>query len=208
MNNVLTSSMYARRGRITAFSVVMLLLAVTNLYAATPSATDTVRRTIDEVLMVVIDSELDDDARKRAALDHISAAFDFHGMSQRVLATNWRAASATQRSRFVELFTHILANSYWRQIEAYRGQQIDIVGEAPKNQTATRVKTLIRASSHDIPMDYSLRLENDRWLAYDVVIEGVSLVSNYRSSYQQIARQDGIEGLLDQMARKLSEDKP
>ena len=189
----------------TAAAVLILTLLTITSAHATISAADTVRHTIDEVLVTLTDPELDENGRKSVALKRISAAFDFTRMSQRILASNWSKASVAQRSRFVELFSRILANTYWQRIKSYSDQQIDIVGESAKNQNLSRVKTLIRAATQNIPMDYSLRLKDGRWLAYDVIIEGVSLVNNYRSSYQQIARQDGLDDLLKQMEKKVSE---
>ena len=68
-----------------------------------------------------------------------------------------------------------------------------------------RVKTLIVTDKQEIPVDYSLKKSEGGWRAYDVTIEGVSLVRNYRSSYQQIAKQEGIDGLLERMAAKIAE---
>ena len=192
-------------------SIVVLVtllagFAMTQPSVAMTTPTETVRTTIDGVLATLSDNSLDEQGKRQAALAQITDAFDFTGMSQRILATNWKKANDQQRQRFVELFTDILANTYWSRIKAYSDQVVEVVGEKIKNEKSARVKTLIKTGTQEIPVDYSLGLRDDRWLAYDVVIEGVSLVRNYRSSYQQIARKDGIDGLLGKMQQKVDDN--
>ena len=136
----------------------------------------------------------------------ITDRFNFPAMSKRILATNWKKANDTQRTRFVELFSQILGNTYWRRIRDYSNEKVEYVGEKIQNEKTARVNTLIVTSTNQIPVDYSLHKADAGWLAYDVVIEGVSLVRNYRSSYQQIVKQDGIDGLLEKMADKVAEN--
>jgi phospholipid transport system substrate-binding protein len=183
--------------------VVALFFAHTVSALGTPS--EAVKNAIDGVLATLSDASLDENGKREAALAKIEEAFNFPGMSQRILATNWKKADQQQRERFVRLFTRILSNTYWQRIKAYSNETVEVVGEKIKNEKSARVKTLIKTASKAIPVDYSLHRHDGRWLAYDLVIEGVSLVRNYRSSYQQIAKQDGIDGLLDRMQTKIDE---
>lgn len=193
--------MHKQRQLIAAFMATLLF---THAAIALSTPSETIKTTIDDVLATLSDTSMDNEAKRNVALTKITDAFNFPGMSQRVLATNWKKTDARQRQRFIDLFTQILANTYWQRIKTYRDQSVEVVGEKIKNENSARVKTVIKTGSKDIPVDYSLHLKDGQWLAYDVVIEGVSLVRNYRNSYQQIAKRDGIDGLLDKMQVKVN----
>ncbi len=189
---------------ITSILLGVLAVAAPAAHAA-PGPTDTVRLTVDAVIATLSDTGLDEDARRSRVYSLITAQFNFPGMAKRILATNWKKASGAQRQRFVALFTQILANTYWSRIKDYSGEHVEYVGERIKNDKLARVRTEIVTARQRIPVDYSLHKKNGAWRAHDVSIEGVSLVRNYRSSYQQIARKEGIDGLLEKMARKVAE---
>ena len=172
--------------------------------ASTP--TDTVKDTVEGVLATLADPSLDEQSQRYNVMTLIATRFNFPGMSKRILATNWKNADERQRERFVELFSQILGNTYWRRLRDYSNEKVEYVGEKIQNEKTARVKTIIITATNEIPVDYSLYKAGDGWLAYDVVIEGVSLVRNYRSSYQQIVKQEGIDGLMEKMADKVAEN--
>ena len=134
----------------------------------------------------------------------IAERFDFRAMSQRTVATNWRKASKEEQQQFVELFSQLIQNTYIGRVEAYTDEGVTYPGEKVTNNRAV-VDTLIITSSAEIPVTYKLYLKDDRWLVYDVNIEGVSLISNYRNSYHEIVKRDGFAGLLGQMEEKIKE---
>jgi len=125
-------------------------------------------------------------------------------MSQRTLATNWKKASTEQKKEFIGLFSKLIENTYIGRVEAYTDEKVDYPGEKVKGKKAV-VETLILTASADIPVNYKVYLKNDKWWVYDVVIEGISLISNYRSSYQEIVKKDGFEGLIAKMKAKIKE---
>ncbi|MGR8920760.1 MAG: MlaC/ttg2D family ABC transporter substrate-binding protein [Gammaproteobacteria bacterium] len=171
--------------------------------AETPSAV--VRRTVDGVIAVLETADIPDAARKRRVRAVIAEHFDFAAMANRVLATNWRKASRAQRQRFTGLFRELLSNTYWRRISAYSNEKVEVTGERMRSDALATVTTLIRTDTADIPVDYKLYLREGRWFAYDVVIEQVSLVRNYRGSFQEIVRDKGIDGLIGELELKVAE---
>lgn len=174
--------------------------------AATAGApTDQMKSTIDAVLEILKDESLDEAAKDTKVKGLIADRFDFRNMSQRVLATNWKKATEEQQTRFSELFPEILSNVYMGRIQGYTNERIDYVGETIKKEKFALVETSIVSPSVEIPVNYKLRLKSEGWLVYDVVIEGVSLINTYRSSYKEIAKNEGIDGLLARMEEKLSE---
>ncbi len=116
-------------------------------------------------------------------------------MSQSVLATNWKKANPEERRRFVSFFSEYIENTYMATIEAYTDEQIRYVGEKVRGDRAV-VETTILSDKAEVPVNYKLKLNDGEWFAYDVVIEGVSLVSNYRSTFSAIVKTEGMDGLL------------
>ena len=117
-------------------------------------------------------------------------------MSQRTLATNWKKATDKERRDFTELFRQLIENSYVGKLEAYTNEVVEYPAEKIEGKTAV-VDTLIKTASADIPVSYKLYQKNDHWRVYDVIIEGVSLISNYRNTYQEIMKKEGFSGLVE-----------
>jgi phospholipid transport system substrate-binding protein len=185
----------------------MMLLANTAFTAG--NASDSVHMSVDAIIGILKDADLDKPAKREKIRVVISERFDFRAMSQRTLATNWRKASKEEQQRFVELFAELIQNTYIGRVEAYTNEEVKYPGEKITNDRAV-VDTLIVTSSKEIPVTYRLYLKDGRWLVYDVNIEGVSLISNYRNSYQEIVKREGFAGLLAKMEEKVKElaDQP
>jgi len=171
---------------------------------AETSPSQIVEESVNEILDLLRDQTLDQTDRRAKIRATIKTLFDFEAMSQRTLATNWRKATEQEREQFIDLFSQLIENTYIGKIEAYTDEKIEYPGEKIKGSKAI-VETLIIAASADIPVDYRLYKKGDTWLVYDVIIEGVSLVSNYRSSYQEIVKKEGFNGLLAKMQEKIDE---
>jgi phospholipid transport system substrate-binding protein len=180
------------------------VLAVPAYGSAETSPEQTVHESVDAIIALLKDDTLDQDDRRARIRAHINTRFDFNAMSQRTLATNWKKATAQEREKFITLFSQLIENTYIGKIEAYTNEKVEYPGEKVKGSKAL-VETLIIAASADIPVDYKLYKKGDDWLVYDVIIEGVSLVSNYRSSYQEIVKKEGFDGLLVKMQEKIDE---
>jgi len=171
---------------------------------AVGNATDSVRMSVESIIGILKDAGLDKSAKREKIRVVIAERFDFRAMSQRTLATNWKKASKEEQQQFVELFAKLIQNTYIGRVEAYTNEEVQYPGEKVTKNRAV-VDTLIVTSSKEIPVTYKLYLKDDRWLVYDVNIEGVSLISNYRNSYHEIVKRDGFAGLLSQMEEKVKE---
>jgi phospholipid transport system substrate-binding protein len=187
-----------------SYAIIFLLATVTAQAASTP--TDKVRESVGEILSVLKDKSLNRDARWLHIGQIIDAGFDFRSMSQSILATNWRTATKEEKRQFVEFFSQYLEATYRDKIEAYTNQGIDYVNESIRGEKAV-VDTIIRTDSTQIPVSYRLKRNGDEWFAYDVVIEGVSLVNNYRSTFNAIVKSGGMEGLLTDLEGRISKYK-
>jgi phospholipid transport system substrate-binding protein len=159
---------------------------------------------VDAIIGILKDASLDKPVKREKIRAVIAERFDFRAMSQSTLATNWKKASQEQQQQFVTLFGELIQNTYIGRVEAYTNERIKYPGEKITNNRAV-VDTLILTANAEIPVTYKLYLKQARWLVYDVNIEGVSLISNYRNSYQEIVRKEGFNGLLAKMEEKVKE---
>lgn len=133
--------------------------------------------------------------------------FDFEAMSKLVLAKYWRRATPEQRQRFVQEFRQLLVRTYAKSLAEYRDQEVVFLptrGRPGADDVVVRSE-IEQGSGIPIPVDYRLRREADSWKVFDVAIDDVSLVTNYRASFAQEIGRQGIDGLIDQLARRNAE---
>jgi phospholipid transport system substrate-binding protein len=197
-----------KSARMLAMVITATVLTSGTAWAGAP--TDQLRGRIDRVLQVLEDPALKTEARlseRRAAIRGMAhEIFDFRELSQRALARHWQARSPAERDEFVRLFADLLERSYIGKIEAYSGgDRILYTSEtADGDQATVRTRILTKAGT-EIPVDYRLHRVADRWLVYDVSIEGVSLVANYRAQFNRIIQAASFKGLVEKLAAKHEE---
>jgi phospholipid transport system substrate-binding protein len=190
-----------------AIVAAVVLASAGAAWAGAPS--DQLRGRVDRVLSVLEDAELKQEARtaeRRAAIRAVAyEIFDFRELSQRALARHWHARSAAERDEFVRLFADLLERSYVGKIETYSGERIQYTGEFAEGALATVRTRIVTRGGTDVPVDYRMHRVGDRWLVYDVVIEGVSLVANYRAQFNRIIQTSSYQGLVDRLRTKHEE---
>lgn len=183
--------------------VFLVLIAVVGAQAADYSTPmGRVRDSVERVIAILNDQTLDREIRWQQIAAVIDESFDFRSMSQSVLATEWKRATPEERERFIEFFTQYIEETYRAKIEAYTDQRIDFGEEIIRGDRAS-VDTAIVTSATEIPVTYKLKNNDGRWYAYDIVIEGVSLVTNYRNTFAAIAKSEGMEGVLADIQRRI-----
>jgi len=168
--------------------------------------TDQVKQTVDAVLDVLKNKELKKPAReaeRRAKIRQIvSARFDFEEMAKRSLAQHWKKRSPEEQKEFVPLYTDLLENTYIRKIEKYEDEKVAYVDEKTEGNYATVKTNVVTPKGTETPIEYRLVKEGNQWKAYDVVIEGVSLVNNYRNQFNAIIRSGSYEELVKRLKSK------
>ena len=180
------------------------LLLFDMLALAVPSPREQVKQTVDQVLEVLRNKTLTGQPRRDTLSRLIRARFDFTIMSQRTLGKFWKEATPQEQARFVTLFSDLLEANYIGRIEAYSDETVNYLGERVDGDLA-EVDTSIHSGNIDIPTSYRLVLKNGQWFVYDVIIEDVSLIKNYRNSYGEIVRKEGYAGLFVRMEEKIRE---
>jgi len=129
--------------------------------------------------------------------------FDFTEMSKRTIGKNWKSITPEKQKEFSHLFARFLANIYYNRLEEYTNETVKFVDER-QHKNKVLIKTVVVTSQNEIPMDYKL-VKSDKWRVYDVSIEGVSLIRNYRSQFNKILRKQGIDDLIAMMKKKLGQ---
>ena len=186
--------------------ILFFPLPVTIFAADLSTPAGYVRDSVNKVIAILQDQSLERETRWGKIGVIINDRFDFRSMSQSVLATNWKKATPEERKRFVEFFSQYMEATYRNKIESYTNQEVIITGESIRGKWAI-VETKVVTETNEIPVDYKLKDNNGTWYAYDVVIEGVSLVNNYRSTFATIVNNDGMEGLLNDIQKRVENYK-
>lgn len=195
-----------RAGLIASVIALLLVFNTGSIAATAGGPTEKVKSTIGAILEILRDNTLDWDARQVKIEAIIDKQFDFQSMSQSVLATNWRKATPLERERFVQFFSQYLEDTYMRKLQNYSNEHVKYGKEKITGEFAV-VDTFIVTDTVEIPMTFKMKQTDGEWFAYDVVIEGISLVNNYRQVYAAIVNSHGMDGLLQDLEARISDYK-
>ena len=178
--------------------------------AAWATPTEDVKKTVDEVVRIVADKDMrKSEVKRRQALKKaIGAIFDYSEMAKRSLGKHWKDRTPAEKKQFVELFATLLENSYAGKIESYNNEKIVYIKENVEGEYAEVKSKVVTASRDEFALDYRLFKQNGKWMVYDVIIEGVSLVTNYRNQFNNfIVNKGGYDKLVIKLQSKNEELK-
>jgi phospholipid transport system substrate-binding protein len=180
----------------------VLLLLIASPVLALPSPQAQVKQMVDSVLEVLQDAELSVDEKKNLISGRVQRFLNIDSMARRTLGQHWDDATIEQRQRFADLFIQVLEGTYLNRVESYSDGSVRYQMQRVKGDKAI-IDTVILAGDVEIPVQYKMIYEDNRWQVFDLVIEGISLIRNYRSSYGEIIRREGYEGLFALMQEKI-----
>ena len=187
-----------------AFAALALVAFAQGAWAAT--ATEQLKSAIDRVLATVDNPALKGNGKiveRRAAVRKIAnEIFDFTEIARRALGRHWSPLSEAQHTEFVGLFEDLLGRTYLSKIELYGGEKIVYGGERLDGDVATVGTKILTKNGTEVPVDYRLSKHGDRWMIYDINVEGVSLVSNYRTQFNKVIQTNGYSVLVEKMKNK------
>ncbi|MHB9098746.1 MAG: Tgt2/MlaC family protein [Syntrophales bacterium] len=190
---------------IVALNIIILLLVSLPVYAGPPM--DAVQANVNKVLEVLRDPKLKAPSAKAIEKEKLRVIyermFDDVELSKRTLARNWNSMNVAQRQEFVVLFREVLEKAYIDKILAYTDEKIVFERETMVSDTLAEIQTKIVTSSKEIPISYRVILKGGAWKVYDVVIENVSLVLNYRTQFNDILAKNTPEQLLEILRKKV-----
>ncbi|MBF0187190.1 MAG: ABC transporter substrate-binding protein [Magnetococcales bacterium] len=172
------------------------------------SATTAIRATIDKTVGILQDVELakEENLAKRRELlrQTIFTRFDFDRMSRGAIGRAWRKFSPDQKKRFTELFKQVLETSYMDKVEGYQGESVEFTKEVKIGRTV-RVDSVVQSKGQEYALSYRMLHSNGEWRVFDVIIEGISLIANYRPQFKQILQRGNVEGLLEKLKMKINQ---
>jgi len=196
--------MLIRRAALTALALALALAAVPRAWAGEP--TEQLSARIDQVFRILEDPALKPAERaeeRRAAIRRVAHdIFDFEELARRSLGRHWQARTPEERDEFVRLLGHLLERAYLGKLELYSGERIALLGDSVDGDLVTVRTRVVTRQGTEIPVDYRMLRRGDGWRAYDVTIEGVSLVANYRSQFDKIIRRASFQQLVKQVREK------
>lgn len=197
------------KGLLCRYAAGMMVLVTLWAVSAIPSyagvPTESMKTTVDEVLRIVRDNELKQPNKateRRQMLEQVvEARFDYQEMSRRALGAPWNTLSDQEKQEFVGLFRTLLTNSYADKIETYSGEGVQYLNERTEKEYA-EVRTKVLSGKIEIPLDYRLINKANDWRVYDVVVDGISLVNNYRGQFTKIIKSSSYADLVEQLRKK------
>jgi phospholipid transport system substrate-binding protein len=188
--------------RLTATAVALALLTGAPVWAG---PTDQLREYTDQVVKVLDDPAMARQDRRAAVRRIAHEAFDIGETAQRVLARHWQARTPAEREEFTHLFADLLERTYIARMDEYGGERIRYVGESIDGTFASVKARIVTRTGTEVSVESRMNLRGDRWLIYDVLIENVSLVANYRSQFDRIIRSSSYEELVRRLKTKRDE---
>jgi len=182
----------------------VFILSVAPAWAVTP--TEQLKGSIDKIIPILEDPTLKGDAKlqeRRAAIRRVASdVFDFTESARRALGPHWERRTAEERQEFARLLGDLLERAFASRLEQYAGERIQYTGESVDGNLATVMTTIITKSGAELPVDYRVLRRGDRWFVYDVWIEGVSLMNNYRVQFNKIIQTSSYEDLVRKLKAK------
>jgi phospholipid transport system substrate-binding protein len=192
------------------YFLALSLLCGSDAIAGTP--TEMVKSTVDQVIKILTDPRYKGDAkteeRRKLLRETIFPHFDFQEMGKRSLGAEWSRRTPEEQKDFVKIFTDFVEKTSMKNIESYDGEKFIYTGERIKESYAAVVGKILATDGDETTIDYMLdRMENE-WKVYDLVVAGISFVSNYRSQFARLIRESSYEGLVRRLREKLADKRP
>jgi phospholipid transport system substrate-binding protein len=190
-----------------ALIALWAVCSVDPVWAGVP--TEKVKETTDKIIAIVSDPALKEPAKEKERREQIRRAVDemcdWQEMSRRSLGRYWAQRSEQEKKEFIRLFGHLLERTYVDKVEGYSGEQVIYTGERVDGDYAEVDVKIVTKKNTEIPVVYKLRSRDQQWWAYDMVVEGVSLVNNYRTQFSDIMAKSSFEGLMKKLREKSAE---
>ena len=187
---------------------LIFCLAIPSFQAACAGTpTEQIKLTTDKILAAVSDPALKDpkmaDERKRRIRAAVDERFDWEEIARRALARHWNKRTETEKQEFIVLFGELLERTYLKKVEGYGGEKVYYEGDRIEDDYAEVMVKIFTLKGSEIPVEYRVRRQGSDWLVYDIVIQGVSLVKNYRTQFNDIINRSSYGELVKKLKVKV-----
>jgi phospholipid transport system substrate-binding protein len=182
----------------------MLLTAARAVPAATaPDPMEVVKSLVNPALKILADKSTPLRERQEKLRNLANSSFDFTAMSRSALGYHWKSLNDSQRKDFVQTFTSFIEDSYLSKIQDYTGFDIQFTGESQPDPGFAQVKSsVIQPGKQPVQVNYALRQDGGRWLVYDVTVDNISIIANYRNQFNRVMNSKGFDTLLSDLKSK------
>jgi phospholipid transport system substrate-binding protein len=191
------------------FLLLFVICSVNPSNATAGEPTEEIRRTTDRIIAVVSDPALKSpenaSERKKLIREAVDERFDWDEMSRRTLARNWVGRTDDEKKEFIDLFGKLLERTYLEKVEDYSGEKVSYIDEKIDGDYAIVKVNILTKNDREIPVVYRLKSKDDKWFVYDILIEGVSLINNYRSQFNSIITRSSYQGLIKKLRDTVEE---
>src|SRR5262245_25518954 len=183
---------------------ILLFMRPVVVIAGVPQ--DQLRQSVDKLVAILNDPGLKKEDKKNERREKLKEViyqrFDFTEMAKRALGPHWQQRSPAEQQEFVKLFTGLLENAYLDKIESYNGEKVQYLNETADNNYTEVDTKIVGSNGQEFSVNYRLSNENGEWKVYDVIIENIGLVHNYRSQFDRVLAKSSFEELLQTMREK------
>ena len=191
---------------------VFLIILGTLAPAMAGEPTEQIKQTTDKILSILTDPNLKNPARaqerKQSVSRTIDERFDWEELARRSLAQHWAQRTPDEKKEFIQLYRELLERTYLNKVQDYSGETVRYEGESIESDYATVKVRILTSKNTEIPVDYRVMKKGNNWLVYDISIEGVSLVNNYRSQFNSILQKSTYQELVKKLKDKSLTEKP
>lgn len=195
---------------VTSFCFLLLMVYASNANAVSLTPKERIEVTSSKIMSLLLQEDFRNPETKDQIIDKLEAEimllFDFSEFSSRTVGPRWRQFTPTQKEGFQKAFTNLIRNSYIQTLDKYNGESIVYVGEImAKDNQRVEVHTLFQAKENEFPVSFRMLIKNDEWVVYDVIIEGISMIKNYREQFRDILSSSTPEELIARINEKAEE---
>jgi len=191
---------------------VFLIILGTLAPAMAGEPTEQIKQTTDKILSILTDPNLKNPARaqerKQSVSRTIDERFDWEELARRSLAQHWAQRTPDEKKEFIQLYRELLERTYLNKVQDYSGETVRYEGESIESDYAMVKVRILTSKNTEIPVDYRVMKKGNNWLVYDISIEGVSLVNNYRSQFNSILQKSTYQELVKKLKDKSLAEKP
>lgn len=187
--------------------ISLLTLVLMPIPYAGAQPLETLKVAVDEAIKILNDPQYNGEAQKETQRDDIwkviGQVFDLQGIAQITLGRNWKQFNQAEKDEFTEVFGRFLGNNYVDKIQSgFSGEKVVYLEQEAVTETKSIVKTKIVRESMEIPVDYKMQKTENGWRVYDVIIEGVSLIKNYRTQFNSFLMKKTPRQLIETIKKK------
>lgn len=196
-----------RLARLIRSTLVFFFVTATAASALAATPMEEIKQTTNKILSILTNPAFKTpskaEEKDRLVRQAVNERFDWEEMARRSLAIHWAKRTPEEKKEFVHLFADLVERTYLTKVEDYSGEKVLYEGESIEGEYATVRVKIVTKKGEDIPVEYRLKKEGNDWFVYDVSIQGVSLVNNYRVQFQSIISQSSYENLVKRLKEKV-----